>query len=93
MCGGSDAGVHGGMLPNPWPRVPGHEIIGDVAALGAGVTEFAVGQRVGAGWQRGFCGACGHCKAGKPMGCDQLMAFSTGAPLPPPGAYRCGADA
>ncbi len=45
--------------------VPGHEIVGRVAALGAGVGGLAVGQRVGVPWLGWTCGICEHCQAGR----------------------------
>jgi propanol-preferring alcohol dehydrogenase len=44
--------------------VPGHEIVGEVAALGAGAEGFAVGDRVGAAWLRHTCGECRYCRRG-----------------------------
>jgi D-arabinose 1-dehydrogenase-like Zn-dependent alcohol dehydrogenase len=51
------------------PRVPGHEIIGRVDALGAGVEGWTVGQRVGVGWHGGYCGKCDPCRRGKFFAC------------------------
>ncbi|CAB3752113.1 NADPH-dependent aldehyde reductase Ahr [Paraburkholderia solisilvae] len=52
------------MIDNEWgissyPLVPGHEVIGTIAAVGANVTTLAVGQRVGLGW---FSSSCMHCR-------------------------------
>ncbi|MGW4587460.1 zinc-binding alcohol dehydrogenase family protein [Amycolatopsis thermoflava] len=44
--------------------VPGHEVVGEVAALGPHVTGFAVGDRVGAAWLRATCGECAYCRRG-----------------------------
>ncbi len=54
-CGvcGTDGGEQQGFLPNPWPIVPGHELVGDVAAVGEGVTGIEVGDRVGGPWHGG----------------------------------------
>ena len=52
------------------PRVPGHEVIGTVDALGDGVTAFAKGERVGIGWHGGHDGSCPSCLAGKFIHCD-----------------------
>ena len=52
------------------PRVPGHEIIGHVAATGSNVTAFKVGDRVGTGWNGGFDGTCFACKKGLMQACD-----------------------
>ena len=58
----TDLHVVDGELPNPkLPLIPGHEIVGTVAALGSGVTSFRVGQRVGVPWLGHTCGACSYC--------------------------------
>jgi propanol-preferring alcohol dehydrogenase len=55
----TDLHVVDGELPDPkLPLVPGHEIVGIVAALGAGVTSFGVGVRVGVPWLGHTCGLC-----------------------------------
>ncbi len=56
--------VHGRLPGVPLPVVPGHEIAGRVAAVGPGVTEVRVGDRV-ALYHRITCGACPHCRAGR----------------------------
>jgi propanol-preferring alcohol dehydrogenase len=53
VCQGENVAIHGHMPGVEYPRVPGHEIIGTVAKLGAGVTSWKVGQRVGVGWSGG----------------------------------------
>jgi len=58
----------------PWPGhavVPGHEIVGRIGALGAGVAGLAVGQRVGVPWLGWTCGRCEHCLAGRENLCPQ----------------------
>ena len=45
----SDSGTVEGQFPIDWPRVPGHELVGRIDALGSGVHGWAVGQRVGLG--------------------------------------------
>jgi uncharacterized zinc-type alcohol dehydrogenase-like protein len=62
------------MIDNDWhfsayPLVPGHEVIGTVAVLGAEVRGLALGQRVGVGWQRGSCGECEYCRRGRETFC------------------------
>src|SRR5690242_18692207 len=47
-----------------YPRIPGHEIAGRIDALGAGVTGWAEGQRVGVGWHGGHCFVCVPCRRG-----------------------------
>src|SRR5215831_5125708 len=45
----SDAGTVEGVFPIDWPRVPGHEVVARIDALGSGVQGWAIGQRVGVG--------------------------------------------
>src|SRR5712671_5473040 len=52
----SDSGTVDGLFPIQWPRVPGHEAVGRIDALGAGVEGWAIGQRVGVGFLGGSCG-------------------------------------
>ena len=57
------------MLDNDWqtttyPFVPGHEVVGSVAAIGPGVQQVKVGQRVGLGWFSASCMGCPQCMAG-----------------------------
>lgn len=65
----SDAHVKEGHMPIAYPRVPGHEVAGVVAALGAGVSNWTVGQRVGVGWNGGYCGLCTACRRGELFAC------------------------
>jgi D-arabinose 1-dehydrogenase-like Zn-dependent alcohol dehydrogenase len=61
----SDVLVKQGLWPGiQYPRVPGHEVAGRVDALGSGVTEWRVGQRVGVGWHGGHCFKCDQCRRG-----------------------------
>jgi D-arabinose 1-dehydrogenase-like Zn-dependent alcohol dehydrogenase len=53
-----------------FPRVPGHEVAGVIDAVGDGVPNFKVGQRVGVGWNGGYCGHCDHCRRGEFFACD-----------------------
>ena len=53
------------------PIVPGHEIVGRVAALGAGASRFRVGERVGVPWLGGACGECDYCRSGRENLCDR----------------------
>ena len=67
----SDSVTKEGLFPNiEYPRVPGHEVIGTVDALGSGVAGWAVGQRVGIGWHGGNCGYCGACRHGDAFACE-----------------------
>ncbi|MBN0043812.1 zinc-binding alcohol dehydrogenase family protein [Streptomyces actuosus] len=61
----TDLHVVEGDLPVHRQRVtPGHEVVGEVAELGAAVTGFAPGDRVGVAWLRHTCGACAYCTRG-----------------------------
>jgi D-arabinose 1-dehydrogenase-like Zn-dependent alcohol dehydrogenase len=61
----SDSMVKEGLWPGQmYPRVPGHEVIGVIDALGKDVPEFKRDQRVGVGWYGGHCGHCEPCRRG-----------------------------
>jgi len=67
----TDLHVVGGELPNiRYPIIPGHEIVGRVAAVGAGVTSHQVGDRVGIPWLGHTCGVCRYCLNGMENLCD-----------------------
>ncbi|HTS17571.1 MAG TPA: alcohol dehydrogenase [Verrucomicrobiae bacterium] len=67
----SDVLVKEGHWPGiQYPRVPGHEVIGTVDALGAGVAGWKVGKRVGVGWHGGQCGYCDSCRRGDFFACQ-----------------------
>src|SRR5258705_11548689 len=67
----TDLHVVDGELPNPkLPIVPGHEIVGRVAATGAGVTGVSAGERVGVPWLGHTCGICPYCRAGHENLCN-----------------------
>src|SRR2546425_9106225 len=62
----TDLHVVDGELPHPEiPLVPGHEIVGVIERLGDGVTDFAVGDRVGIPWLAYVCGECQYCRSGR----------------------------
>ena len=66
----SDSVVKDGLFPNiQYPRVPGHEVAGVVDAVGPGVVQWSVGQRVGVGWFGGNCGHCDQCRRGNFFAC------------------------
>ncbi len=67
----TDLHVVDGELPHPkLPVVPGHEIVGRVASIGAGVTGFKIGQRVGVPWLGHTCGVCAYCRSDRENLCD-----------------------
>jgi len=57
------------LFPIDWPRVPGHEVVGRIDALGSGVQGWAIGQRVGVGFLGGSCGYCAFCRSGDLVNC------------------------
>jgi alcohol dehydrogenase, propanol-preferring len=70
----TDLHVVDGELSEPkLPIVPGHEIVGQVAELGAGVAGFRTGQRVGVPWLGYTCGVCPYCRDGHENLCDRPL--------------------
>lgn len=68
----SDSMVKEGLFPNiEYPRIPGHEIAGVIDALGDGVKDWSVGQRVGVGWYGGHCTICEACRRGEFILCSR----------------------
>ncbi len=72
-CGICHSDVH--LIDNDWgisryPFIPGHEIVGTVAAMGKNV-KLTIGERVGLGWQCDSCGTCEFCRAGMENHCKQ----------------------
>lgn len=64
LCG-TDIHVHHGYFPVTPPIVAGHEPVGEVVELGAGVTELEIGDRVGVFWNQKGCGRCDACQSGR----------------------------
>jgi alcohol dehydrogenase, propanol-preferring len=70
----TDLHVVDGELPNPkLPVVPGHEIVGRIAAMGERVTGLAIGQRIGVPWLGHTCGVCPYCRAARENLCDRPL--------------------
>jgi D-arabinose 1-dehydrogenase-like Zn-dependent alcohol dehydrogenase len=66
----SDVVTVEGLMPGiEYPRVPGHEVVGTIDAIGTGVTDLAPGQRVGVGWNGGYDGRCNACRLGDFSSC------------------------
>jgi D-arabinose 1-dehydrogenase-like Zn-dependent alcohol dehydrogenase len=66
----SDVATVDGILPGiTFPRVPGHEVVGKIDALGQGVLGWKIGQRVGVGFLGGHCGRCQSCRRGDFVNC------------------------
>jgi alcohol dehydrogenase, propanol-preferring len=75
-CGVCRTDLHlvDGELPDPKrPVVPGHEIVGRVAALGEGVAGFRPGERVGIPWLGWTCGECRYCRASRENLCEKAL--------------------
>ncbi len=66
----SDSLTKEGSFPGiQYPRVPGHEVVGVIDAVGSGVAGWKPGQRVGVGWHGGHCGTCDACRRGNCFAC------------------------
>jgi alcohol dehydrogenase len=61
-----------GHLPGPFPRILGHEPVGEIVAVAADVTTRKVGDRVGTAWIQSTCGRCEWCQRGRRMFCPYL---------------------
>lgn len=95
----SDVLVHRGLWPVPLPIVAGHEPVGEVVALGEGVTRLRIGDRVGVSWLQKGEGRCTECQSGRPLHCadgqtwmnlgggnaDYMLAWEAGCTLLPDG--------
>jgi len=55
-----------------YPRIPGHEVIGTIEALGDAVEGWSIGTRVGVGWFPGSCGYCAHCRRSEAYACENV---------------------
>ena len=74
VCGvcRTDLHVVEGELPDiRLPLIPGHQVVGTVAELGAGVSELREGDRVGIAWLQATCGACEFCTSGRENLCEK----------------------
>ena len=74
----SDSLVKEGTWPGiQYPRIPGHEVIGLIDAIGSDVAGWETGERVGVGWHGGHCGYCDNCRRGDFFAC-QIALLTTG---------------
>ena len=70
----TDAATIEGVYPGlTLPRVPGHEVVGRIEALGSGVSKWKIGQRVGVGFFGGEDGVCEPCRRGDSVNCQNLV--------------------
>jgi alcohol dehydrogenase len=72
----SDSVTVEGLMPITYPRVPGHEVIGTLEAIGSDVRGWQVGMRVGVGWFGGACGYCARCRRGEAFACETVTAVT-----------------
>ena len=63
--------VDGDLTEGVLPIIPGHEIVGEVVALGKGVNGLTLSQRVGVPWLGHTCKTCGYCRSGRENLCDR----------------------
>src|SRR5438046_2976871 len=74
----SDSLIKEGLWPGiQYPRIPGHEVIGVIDAVGPDVPDWKSGQRVGVGWHASHCGHCDPCRRGDFFAC-QVELLTTG---------------
>lgn len=71
------------LIDNDWgmskyPFIPGHEIVGTVVAVGSGVKNLTLGERVGVGWQADSCGICEWCRRGEEQLCAKAQPTCVG---------------
>ena len=66
--------IEGRTAPPNLPVVPGHEVVGEVVALGKGCSRLEKGQRVGVAWIYHACGQCEYCKSGQENLCPEFVA-------------------
>jgi D-arabinose 1-dehydrogenase-like Zn-dependent alcohol dehydrogenase len=76
MCG-TDLHVHRGAFGLPPGIVAGHEPVGEIVELGAGVTDLRVGDRVGVHWNQKGCGRCRACQTGNQSACAKVESWMT----------------
>ena len=78
LCG-TDLHLHNGRFLATFPFVPGHEVVGHVDELGPGVTGLPSGELVAVN-PNSSCGACSHCRTGRPLLCPNLTGIGSNKP-------------
>jgi D-arabinose 1-dehydrogenase-like Zn-dependent alcohol dehydrogenase len=73
VCHSDALTVEGHMPGLTYPRIPGHEVIGVIDAIGPQVEGWSVGARAGVGWFGGACGYCRHCIRGDAFACENFQ--------------------
>jgi D-arabinose 1-dehydrogenase-like Zn-dependent alcohol dehydrogenase len=76
VCHSDSITVEGAMPGIVYPRIPGHEVIGVIDALGPDVEGWEMGQRVGVGWFGGSCGYCRQCRRGNAFACETFTSIT-----------------
>jgi D-arabinose 1-dehydrogenase-like Zn-dependent alcohol dehydrogenase len=69
VCHSDSLTVEGHVPGITYPRVPGHEVVGVIDAIGTDVARWKAGDRVGVGWNGGYCGHCDYCRRGEFFAC------------------------
>jgi D-arabinose 1-dehydrogenase-like Zn-dependent alcohol dehydrogenase len=72
VCHSDVVTVEGVFAGIQYPRVPGHEVIGTIEAIGDAVEGWSVGTRVGVGWFPGSCGYCSRCRRSEAFACENI---------------------
>jgi D-arabinitol dehydrogenase (NADP+) len=96
LCG-TDLHIHEGDFYAAFPLIPGHEIVGTIAGVGDGVTDFTEGDRVTVN-PNISCGNCHSCRSGRPLLCRNLKGVGTNWPggfaeyMTAPAAYTYSVD-
>jgi D-arabinose 1-dehydrogenase-like Zn-dependent alcohol dehydrogenase len=70
ICHSDEVTKHGLFPGIEYPRVPGHEVVGVIDEVGPNVPQWKVGDRVGVGWNGGYCGYCISCRRGDFFACE-----------------------
>ncbi len=73
VCHSDALTVQGHMPGLKYPRIPGHEVIGTIDAVGADVDGWLAGTRVGVGWFSGACNYCPQCRRGNQFACENIQ--------------------
>jgi D-arabinose 1-dehydrogenase-like Zn-dependent alcohol dehydrogenase len=77
MCGTDVHVLHGEFSWLKLPCVAGHEPVGKIVAVGVGVTNLRVGDRVGVSWVQKGCGRCAACQSARPLFCSTPQSWMT----------------
>src|SRR3954469_23273310 len=78
VCHSDSLTVEGHVPGITYPRVPGHEVVGVIDAIGTDVARWKAGDRVGVGWNVGYCGHCDFCRRGEFFACATKANQATG---------------